>query len=166
MIRCRIISQDKNSVYKVSLKVQIIDLKEFCLLLHKSEESGPHCKLHRKSLFLSVALDRLQTSLGSLLRPSLQILLVMILSWPELFCLLNLHHYLVSILGLDLLDEVQGNALLFLSVIIYTTSVLSTPVIPLPVEGGGVHSVKENHQQLLVRHHGWVEYHLHPLSVT
>jgi len=115
---------------------------------------------------LSVALDRVQAALARLLASLLQIFLVVGFCWPELLCLLHLHHDLVLVLGLHLLDEVECSVLLFLGVIVDTTPVLSPPVIALSVEGGGVHSVEENSEEFLVRDQLGVEEHLHGLGVT
>jgi len=61
----------------------------------------------------AIALDGIQAALGSFLRTLLEILLMVVFSWPKLTCLLHLNHNLVLVLRLHLLDEVLCNSLLF-----------------------------------------------------
>merc|ERR1719220_33696 len=105
-------------------------------------------------------------SLASLLSSLLQILLVVSLRGPELSGLLQFHHDLVLVLGLDLFKEIQRDVLLFLRVVVDATPVLSPPVVALSVEGGRIHSVEEDSQQFFVGDQLGVEEHLDGLSVT
>ena len=50
--------------------------------------------------------------------------------------------------------------------IVDATPVLSAPIVPLPVEGGGIHPVEQNSQQLLVGDQLRVEEHLDGLGMT
>merc|ERR1719295_386648 len=103
-------------------------------------------KLLNRNPISTIALDGIQTTLGSFLRTLLQILLVVVFCRPKHTSLLHLNHNLVLVLGLCLLDEVLSDSLLFFRVVIYSTPVLGAPVISLPVECGWVHPIKKHHQ--------------------
>merc|ERR1712226_222194 len=71
--------------------------------------------------FLPVTLDWIQAALGSLLGSLFQVFLVIFLRWPKLTGFLHLHHYAVLVFGLLLLNEVLGDCLLLLGMVVDPT---------------------------------------------